>query len=527
MLRHWWRAETGIFLGLWLLLLAGGQSKFLQDPGTFWHTVVGEKMLTTHQLIYQDTYSFTFAGREWSPHQWLGECLMALLHRVDGLDTLLLATVTILAALYTWVAHRLMQAGLHWSLAAVGVGLTIAASSSHFHIRSHIATIVGMAVTFAYLIDFEAGRKSLRQTWWLVPVYVLWTNLHGGMMGGLGTMGIALAGWCGYRLAGRESPMAGLREVAIFGLLILTCALTMVINPYGLGMPRIWQTIMAGDLPQIIVEHAPLDPGKPDGGIVLAFAAVYVAVLIGTLPRWPRISWLLPLIWLYLSYTRIRHAPLFAVGGALAIADMLPYNRWAVRLARSGSDLFRASGSREWRPAGLLIPAGAVLVAVALQMWRVPVPVIGHGWARLDPSYWPVEVLPVLQRYQGRSADGVPIFNEYLDGGFLIYHTPGFRVFVDDRCELYGDRWLHEYVEAEHHGTKERMRSWERTYPHFDLALARTGSGFDRFFSGSGEWDALSQTATATFYRRKKAAIDQSDRPDVAATSPESRPDRE
>jgi hypothetical protein len=33
-------------------------------------------------------------------------------------------------------------------------------------------------------------------------------------------------------------------------------------------------------------------------------------------------------------------------------------------------------------------------------------------------------------------------------GGFLIDYTPGLRVFIDDRCELYGDEWLLNYVHA-------------------------------------------------------------------------------
>src|SRR6516164_1443210 len=136
-MKRFWHPETGFFLLLWLILMIGGRSRFFKDPGTFWHTVVGEQMLSGHRLIFQDSFSFTCAGQRWSPHQWLGECLMGLLHGVDQLDTLLLATVTILACLYTWLAHRLIREGLHWSLAAVVVGLTIAASSSHFHIRPH------------------------------------------------------------------------------------------------------------------------------------------------------------------------------------------------------------------------------------------------------------------------------------------------------------------------------------------------------------------------------------------------------
>jgi hypothetical protein len=530
MFQKYWRTETGFFLAIWSVLMVGGRSRFFQDPGTFWHTVVGGQMLDTKQLIYRDTFSFTFAGQPWSPHQWLGECLMALLHRVDGLDTLLLATVTILAGLYTWLAGRLLRSGLHWSLAAVVVGLTVAASSSHFHIRPHLATIVFMGCTFGYLCDFEAGRKNIRHLLWLVPIYWFWTNVHGGILGGLATMGFALGGWCGTRFIGKTSPIGGVRQAGAFGLLILACAATAFINPYGLRLPQIWLDIMRADLPGIIQEHAPLDPSRPDGWIVLVFGLVYLLALVSVWPNWPRITWLLPCLWFYLACSRIRHAPLFAITAALAIADILPCTAWARRVARSGSDLFRfpdavrpmleARGvehvacpssslsphpsSLLWRPA--LLPIGVILLSLVLQVGQVPVPVFGHRWARLDADYWPTDILPNLQPFQYTRAKGTPIFNEYLFGGFLIYNMPGLRVFVDDRCELYGDRWLENYVRAEWQETARYFIECEKTYQPFDLALTRTGSGFDRFFDTSAGWHALRRTEAATLYERRVAS---------------------
>ena len=53
-LKKFWRQEVGIFLVIWLMLMIGGRSRFFRDPGTFWHTVVGRQMLSSHQLIYQD-----------------------------------------------------------------------------------------------------------------------------------------------------------------------------------------------------------------------------------------------------------------------------------------------------------------------------------------------------------------------------------------------------------------------------------------------------------------------------------------
>ena len=81
-----------IFLGFWLLLMVGGRSKLLRDPGTFWHTTVGEKILR-EGFFENDPFTFTYAGARWVPHQWLGEVAMALVHRI-GPDSWRISQVT-------------------------------------------------------------------------------------------------------------------------------------------------------------------------------------------------------------------------------------------------------------------------------------------------------------------------------------------------------------------------------------------------------------------------------------------------
>jgi hypothetical protein len=525
-LRRFWRPETGIFLALWLFLMMVGQSKLFQDPGTFWHTVVGRKIIASGEFIYTDPFTFTWHGKPWIAHQWLGECLMALIHdRLDGLDSLLLATATILAGLYTWLALRLIRAGLHWSLTAVVLMLIVGASAGHFHVRPHLATIVFLAMTLGFLIDFEAGRIGLRRLLWLVPIYIVWTNIHGGTLGGLATMALALAGWTGYRLLGHESPLRDARQFLGVSAIFVACAASVLINPYGTLMVRTWLGIVESEtLTNIIIEHFPLYRrlDNIDARLILLLGALYVAALFSTLPRWPRVTWLLPLIWFYLACTRIRHGPLFAVAATLALADLLPYSRPMLWLARTGSDLFLPptpgkdeARSPDWRPACL--PVLVVAFFLIAQVQQMPLPVFGHGWARLNPSDWPVELTKDLEHYQDTNPDGTPIFNEYAYGGFLIYFATGYRVFVDDRCELYRspeqrytDQWLDEFVRAEKTGTAEAMKRWEQQYGRFDFALVttRTGGadiGFDDYFRTSSDWKVIKRTPTATFYQRVTA----------------------
>ena len=44
------------------------------------------------------------------------------------------------------------------------------------------------------------------------------------------------------------------------------------------------------------------------GNTLEGLAAAYLVTLAGVLPRWPRVTWVLPLVWLYLGCTRVRHA---------------------------------------------------------------------------------------------------------------------------------------------------------------------------------------------------------------------------
>ncbi|MCS6851841.1 MAG: hypothetical protein NZ700_11810 [Gemmataceae bacterium] len=500
-MRSLWRAETGFFLVLTAILIVGGRSRLFRDPGTFWHIVTGQRILQAREFLHADPYSCTFFGQRWVPYEWLGECVMAGLYAVGGFDTLLWASAVILAALYTWIAHRLLAVGLHGLMVTGVILLTLATSTSHFHVRPHIVSIIFLALTFAWLNDYEARRIDWRRLWWLVPLFVVWTNIHGGVLGGLGTMLLVLGGWVVYRLLGCETP----GPLWGFSVLTIACGLTVFINPYGADLPRTWIEIMRMDyLPRMIVEHAPLDPRRLDGLLVLGWGGVYLATLAGTWPRWPRITWLVPLVWLVLACERIRHAPLFAVTAALAWADLWPHTRWAAWLARHRPDLYQVpSQPRSFPRRALMMPVCLVALAVILQAAGIGWPILGRGWARLDPSRWPLELLPELRAYAAARPLGTPIFNDYNHGGFLIWFTPSLRVFVDDRCEVYGNDWLREFDDAmKHH--PERIEAWARQWG-FDHALVEAGSPMDDYLRSAAAWVEVRRSEPAVLFRRREA----------------------
>jgi hypothetical protein len=506
-LPRWLAPGAVAFVLVWLLLLAAGRSAFFKDPGTFWHTTTGELVLRDG-FIRSDPYTFTFAGRWWVPYQWLGEVAMALAHRAGGFDTQLLGAVTLIATVFAWLTARLLRTGLHPIIVGGVIALALAAAGSHFHVRPHLFTLGAMAVVAVRLVETDAARPRLARLLWLVPLCALWTNIHGGVLGGIGTICIAFAGWVVFWRLGRPAPLKSWRDAGLLGIVAAGCLLGTLASPYGLDMLKTWNVIMgAPELREIIAEHRPLDVTAPYAWPVLALALGYLFVLSGVKRSAVRVSWLLPIVWFALTVSRCRHASLFTVVSVVVITAMWKHTSWALWLAARRPDLYQP-GSALARPwwASAWLPVAVVVLALGLQVGRVPAPLVGSGWAMHDPEQWPVEVLDALKAHEPKPGDPHnKLFNSgYIDGGFVIYHAPGYKVFVDDRCEVFGGPWLKAFYDAELSPEPAPvLAGWEAEYGPFDYALTRTGTPIDDVFRTSPTWEGVKVTPTATFYKRK------------------------
>lgn len=486
---------TILFVIILFGLLLAGRSRFFKDPGTFWHVRTGEIMIDTRTFLASDPYSFTFSRHRWTPFEWLGEIGMAMLFRAGGFELLLLAAATIIAGLYSWLGSRIARTGLHWAATLCLTGLAIAAAANHFHVRPHLLTALLMAVTMCHLMAVEAGRWSIRSLGLLIPVFVVWSNVHGGVMGGIATVGITFAGWLILFAMKYELPIRNVRdaiELCVIGLLILASPL---VNPYGINLPKTWIAIMTmPEVKQVIVEHFPIDARDPANVPFFALGAIYLFLLCG-LRQMPRATWLIPVMWFVLGCDRVRNASLFGIVALAAIADLFPQTRWAEWLAAKRPDFYV--------PVEASTPANRWSVVIPLLTVTLAISIFGRHWVRFDETRWPVPLIETMHR-EARGRTGINLFNEINLGGFVIGMTPEYRNFVDDRCELYGGAFLKAMEDANRGGADAREKYMGIWSDAFSYALTQRGTGFDDYFrSKSDEWMCVEMTDYFAFYRRR------------------------
>ena len=455
------RPETLFFLALLMLLLVAFRERGFYDPGALWHVRVGDLILTSG-FPHTDPFTYTFEGRTWIPQQWGAEVLMSLAHRAGGLDLMLLGFAVLVAGLFTAVFRRCLAGGMGWPLAALAVGGCLFVGAFHYFVRPHMFTIALLGWTMMCVVDYERGRAGPWRLAGLIPLFVVWTNLHGGVLGGTLTLGLAVAGWGALFIINRfrfaaaptgtplDTPVRSWREMALLVGVVAACGLAPFVNPFGLEMLNTWTRIVGSKvLPEVVSEHKPLDPTSPLGLAVVGLGAAYLVLLAGTLPRLPRVSWVVPLVWFVLSFKGIRQGPLFAITAAVAIPDLWPHTLWHRLLVKYGDgSLARAPDASRRGLLAYAVPALVVALCVALQVNGVSAPVVGRGWARLDPELIPTELTPEMTAYAASVPPGTRVFNDANFGGYLIYHTPTLKIFMDDRCELYGDAWIKEYSDT-------------------------------------------------------------------------------
>ncbi|MCC6390976.1 MAG: hypothetical protein IT167_10245, partial [Bryobacterales bacterium] len=166
-----WLASTGN--GTWAGLLADG------DTG--WHIRTGQWILEHHTVPDQDLFSFTKAGQSWYAWEWLTDVLYAFLHGSFGLKGLVLLSALVIAAFGTILFRHMIARGAT-PFAALAVSLLVfGASSIHYLARPHIFTLLGLTVSL-WIIDSDRRNPSAR-VWLLVPITLLWVNMHGGFLG--------------------------------------------------------------------------------------------------------------------------------------------------------------------------------------------------------------------------------------------------------------------------------------------------------------------------------------------------------
>ncbi|MGC9953930.1 MAG: hypothetical protein ABSD21_06600 [Rhizomicrobium sp.] len=384
----------------------------LNDADTYWHIAAGRWMLDNQAVLRIDPFSYTFAGHPWQTHEWLAEIAMALAYVGAGWSGVVLLFGAA-AALTAGLLARHLSRWLGGLALAATLVLSLACAAGSLLARPHLLALPLLEMwTAGLVIAREEGRAP---SWKLLPLMVLWANLHSSFL-----IGLLLILPFALEAVEEESQTraAALRHWGIFGGLSLLAAMISPHGIYGLIFPF---KLMAMPSLNLINEWAPTNFQDFQPLAVAVAVALYVLLSHGARMKPLRIAVLLGM--LYLALIHMRHHMLIAIVGPLILAEPL---------GRALQTPPRNEKARHGLAIGL---AFAVLLAAlaALRLW---LPLV-----RGDSGTTPATALAHVPA----SLVHTPVLNDYSFGGYLIFNDV--RPFIDGRVELYGEKFLGRYVQ--------------------------------------------------------------------------------
>ena len=391
--------------------------KPLADYDTGYHLRTGEYVVTHKTVPLYDIFSYTASGARWIAHYWLSDVIFYEVDHVFG-DWGLIVFVSLVAMLtyfiilkLTWekIGKRILPLILFFIFSYLTLELWV--------VRPQIFTYLITALLI-YVLERWRKSKNNKLLYFLVPMFILWANMHAGVILGFAIIGLYAAQFC---LANWRNKRLFIKPLAVFFISILATLL----NPNG------YKTIIYGWIIAPVVKQMRVTEWESIFDYMQKWQAkVFLVFLVATLifvwwavlrkkKKFMEMDWIslglvtgaaiMPLI-------SIRHVAFFPIFSLPVVSLYL-------------SDFFDEKGiilERVLFAIPLTVLIGLVLIAgPAIRLPKMP--------AILMPPL-PVGAADFIKE---NNIPG-PMFNPEHYGGYLIWKLwPEYKVFSDGRSEIY------------------------------------------------------------------------------------------
>jgi hypothetical protein len=508
-----------LFPAIFIFVKLGGARTLLGDGDTGWHVITGEWILAHGRVPDADIFSFSRPGAPWFAWEWLWDVVFAVLHQRWGMSAVVAGSLLVLC-LTSALLFRLIRRACDNGLVAIAVTLLATGGCAiHWLARPHLFTLLFFTVTLHITTRAaERDRNGASRTGllaWLVPLTLLWTNLHGGFF----IVFLVLNCYIGNAILNaviekdprvRREYLLGARP---WLLAFMACFAVTFINPYGWQLHRhVIEYLTDPYQLQHITEFQSMNFHAP---VSVYFEPLMVLSILVALwdARHRRFSEVfLTMGWLHLALIAQRNLPLFSIAAAPVVARGISA---AIRGAADSSASLASwvGGVARWFEGGSasfdetdrigrfhivgVVPILAIC-AVLLITPAAPGAVDSKTVSTYDPRSYPEKAIPVLL-----SPETHHIFAEDEWGDYLIYHLyPHKKVFIDGRSDFYGDVFGLRYLDL-----MNVQVGWEKTLDQYsiDTIVLAPKFALTQALKISRGWRVVYDDGVAVVFRRSPA----------------------
>lgn len=478
------RSFAGVFQ-LYVLVYAFLFASRPVDDADFWfHLKTGQYIFQNGQVPHTELFSFTYNGIPWVAHGWLSGTFFYAVYSALGLYALIFI-FAILTALSFWIVLRNTPA--HPFVLAFALLLSIWTVLPNIGVRPRVFSLL-LASIFLVVLQNYSRRGRGRQIWLLIPLMVLWANLHGGFVMGWALIVLTMAGivvdaW----LTGEESRVWP--KLRTLGLVLIGCFLAALVNPYGIRIyePAV-RAVSSSVYSRVINDWVSPNFHQPELMPLLALILISIVAFALSPKRVKPSELLLFAAALYATLKAQRNMLILAVIAAPLLARYFQY--WL-----ESTPLIRMLGARSGNRQPQLIALSIVLL--------LPLPLFIarlRSTAYAEPQQRRMEVpIKAVEYMKANQLTGNTFTFPSIWGGYVIWELPSNPVYIDGR-DVYPEQFVDEYVEM-----VRGRADWQGPFARHGVRVVLTHSGslIARQLDGAIEWERVYQDEMSSVYKRR------------------------
>ena len=479
---HYKLSLLSIYLGIVALYL-GVFSSSAADPDLWGYLAFGRLFWENGSFPYHDVFSYTPTKTIWIYHEWLTGILFFPVYKIFGAGGLQLLKyllgMTTVGLVYATAIRRKARP-IFALLALILAGNLI--KFGYSPVRAQVFTFLFFILSL-YLLDNARTYKNWKYLWWLVPIELVWCNLHGGFVVGLGMIGLYALG----------EAFSG-RKYLPYAAILLIATLVTFINPYGYEYWGYMAQAVLMPRPEIgewnNVFSAVLSGEYRGYGILYVIVFLVSVPLILWYPKRDLTAGIVLSVTAIMGFLHIRHILFFA----LAFGAYLPVvltEFW--ESLKSDPEIVKRYS--RFRMIGLTLIILIVCYAVGSSFFRF---VSGTPFdLRASSRYYPVGAVEVIKKYNLKG-NILPYFEW---GEYLLWTLyPDSKVGMDGRYEtVYKDEVCRDYFDFLF--ARENWRNFLNKYPPH-MVLVRSESKISSLLANDPDWSLAYAGEGSTLFLR-------------------------
>jgi hypothetical protein len=165
--------------------------KIFLDDDTFWHLATGRFIVQNGYVPSVDVFGFVTSGSIWIPFEWGWDVITYFIYNLGGFYSLSILRTLLVIALFSIILYVLWKNNISLSICIIFSVLLGFGLLGRFSLRPQIISYLFYVILVFILYRFKYTNRVKKSFVWSLPlIFLLWANMHMGVLLGLLVFGL-------------------------------------------------------------------------------------------------------------------------------------------------------------------------------------------------------------------------------------------------------------------------------------------------------------------------------------------------